>query len=152
MSGITKRAQLRENSLVEFDLDGRNVVGWLVKLDGENAEVRYLSEGTKTFKTWQVFMVEREVVVPIWGLSSDDFYLHWDENEEKHSYFGTRIAFCFWCWKDIMPSMTFLERRNDNWEVPTCITCVDPDERPCQNCHQDAHGCFCADAADARSY
>jgi hypothetical protein len=152
MSGITKWAELRENSLVEFNLDGRNTVGWLVKLDGENVEVRYLSEGTQTFKVWQVFMVETEVVVPIWGLTSDDFDLAWDENEEQHSYYGTRVGHCFWCWKDVMPSITFLERMKDNWEVPTCMTCVDPDKRPCQGCHQEPDGCICAEMADARSY
>ena len=152
MSGITKRAELRENSLVEFNLDGRNVVGWLVKLDGENVEVRYLSEGTQTFKSWQVFMVETEVVVPIWGLTSDDDDVVWDESEEIYSYYGTRVERCFWCWKDVMPAITFLERRNDNWEVPTCMTCVDPDKRPCQGCHQEPDGCICAEMADARSY
>ena len=72
MSGITKRAQLRENSLVEFDLDGRNVIGWLVKLEGGNVVVRYASEGLLTLKSCQVFMVETEVVVPIWGRPGDD--------------------------------------------------------------------------------
>ena len=52
MSGITKRAQLRANSLVEFELDGRTVNGWLVKLEGGNAVVRYGSEQVLNLKRW----------------------------------------------------------------------------------------------------
>ena len=41
MSRIAKRVKLRENSKVEFELDGRVVIGTLLMLEGGNVAVRY---------------------------------------------------------------------------------------------------------------
>ena len=154
MSEITKRAQLRAKSLVEFELDGRTVNGWLVKLEGGNAVVRCGSERLLTFLYWEVLMVETEVIVLIWGQPGDDDQFVWEgcEDEEYYSYYGTRVDRCFWCWVDVNPADTVIKRRLDNWEVPVCVTCVDPDQRPCQGCHQGQGVCICVDIDDGRSY
>ena len=77
----------------------------------------------------------------------------WEGSEDDGpAYFGTKVGRCYHCWVNVDPAETVNERRLDNWEVLTCVTCVDPDKRPCQGCHQEPDGCICADIADARSY
>ena len=96
MSEVTKRKELTENSLVEIELDGNTVIGWLVRLEGDNAIVRYGSDRLITLLYWKVKMVETVVIIPIWGRTSDDDELVWDDSEDYYSYFGTRVDCCFW--------------------------------------------------------
>ena len=154
MSGITKRAKLRENSLVEFDLYGRTVIGTLVKLEGGNTVVRYGSERVMTLKFYQVWMVETEETeggVPIGGRPDDDNELVWEGSEDDGpAYFGTKVGRCYHCWVDVDPAEILNERRLGNWDVPTCMVCVDPNNRPCQGCLNRPDVCIYVELEDGR--
>ena len=154
MSGVTRRAELRVNDLVEFDLHGSRVIGTLVKFEDGKRVVRYWSD--RIIKLWfyEVWSADTEWMdggVPISGRSEDDNELVWDE-DDGHAYFGTKVGRCYDCHVDVDPADILNERRMGNWEVPRCSVCVDPNNRPCQGCHQRQDECFCAEIEDARSY
>ena len=156
MSGVAKRVKLRDNSPVEFELDGRVVIGTLVRLEGGKAVVRYGSERILNLMFYQVWSVETEETeggAPIGGRPDDDNELVWEGSEDDGpAYFGTKVGRCYHCWVDVNPAEILNERRMGNWEVPRCSVCVDPNNRPCQGCHQRQDACFCAEIEDARSY
>ena len=57
MSGVAKRVKLRENSPVEFKLDGRVVTGTVVRLEGRKVVVRYVLERVIELLWYKVRMV-----------------------------------------------------------------------------------------------
>ena len=92
--------KLRENSPVEFDLDGRVVTGTVVRLErGGKVVVRYGSEQILNLQWYNVMMVKTEVGddseeeegygISISGRNKDDFDLEWYrcEDDESTSYF-----------------------------------------------------------------
>ena len=155
MSGVAKRAKLRENSPVEFELVGSRVIGTLVRLEDGKTVVRYRSDTILNLMWYQVWMVERKAVkdseedgcdLSIGGRPGDDFELVYEgyEDDGLPSYFGTKVDCCFHCGADVDKAEILNERRLGNWEVPICMACLaDPDQQPCPGYHQRQDGCIC---------
>ena len=84
---IPKRVKFRKNALVEFDSDGTQVIGIVVRQKGSKVAVRYGLEQILNFMWYEVTMVETEVgedsgeggdeEVFITRRSSDDYDLVW---------------------------------------------------------------------------
>ena len=154
MSGVTKRAKLRENSPVEFELDGRTVIGLLVKLEDNKAVVRYGLERVITLNFYQVRMIEgkkTEGEIPIGGRPDDDKVLVCEGSEDDTpAYFGTKVGRCYHCRIAVDPAVILNERLLGNWDIPTCSPCVDPKNRPCDGCGQRQVVCICDELEDGR--
>jgi len=72
-----------------------------------------------------------------------------DDDDGPYQYFGTDMNVCFFC-RDHLPVaevMSLFEERRDfeNWSVPTCDDCFNPENRPCRNCQEV--GCICEELA-----
>ena len=72
-----------------------------------------------------------------------------EDDDEPYQYFGTDMNICFFC-HDHLPlaevMALFQERRGcENWSVPTCDECHNPDNRPCMSCQEVS--CICEELA-----
>ena len=155
--------KLRENSPVEFDLDGQVVTGTVVRLEGRKIVVRYGLERILDLMWYNVMMVEREVdedleedggdILSISGRPGDNFDLAWKgwEDDKLPSYFGTKMNCCFYCWVPVDKDEILNKRRLRNWDVPICTTYLaHPGQRPCQGCHAGRNVCICGELEDGR--
>jgi hypothetical protein len=85
---------------------------------------------------------------PLSGNPNEDDVLNIDGDE--FTYYGTIIGECYHCHNQVDAEEVRTERRNDNWMVPCCEGCYDPNNRPCRFCFQVE--CICQEMEDARSY
>ena len=85
---------------------------------------------------------------PLSGNPNEDDVLNIDGDE--FTYYGTIIGECYHYHNQVDAEKVRTERRNDNWMVPCCEGCYDPNNRPCRFCFQVE--CICQEMEDARSY
>ena len=62
----------------------------------------------------------------------------------SEQYYGNILWECYFCKHRTNGEDIFEERILDNWSVPVCDECVDPDNRPCAGCF-GRNSCICAE-------
>ena len=97
-------------------------------------------------------MVEGEKTegeIPIVGRPDDDKVLVCEGSEDDTpAYFGTNVGRCYHCGIPVNPVVILNERLLGNWDIPTCLPCVDPNNRPCDGCGQRQVDCICNESED----